>query len=84
MAHPLQELCVTYGKVVSSLTVEQATALLTALEYRVVTAEEWRLVAEVVRTARAVTHLRDQGEASRKLNDELSYAIDQLDGEDHG
>lgn len=84
MAHPLQVLRVTGGKAVAALNVEQATALLTGLDYRVVTSEEWLQVANVVRAARAVAHLRDQGEASQKLNDELAYAINQLDGEDHG
>lgn len=79
MAHPLQEL-----PIAGSLTVEQVTEVLTELEYRVVTKEEWLQVADVVRCARRVVRLRDNGEGKRTADDDLAYAIDQLDGEDHG
>jgi hypothetical protein len=86
MAHPLQSIHVATasGTGIAEMTVEQVKALLTDLEYAVIEKEHWEQAATVVRCARAVVQLRDQGEASTKANEELAFAIDQLDGEDWG
>lgn len=44
--------------------------------------DELHQLRTIVDLARQVSHLRDQGEESPKLSDELANAIDLLDGED--
>ncbi|HEY6056246.1 MAG TPA: hypothetical protein VIU86_20110 [Gaiellaceae bacterium] len=82
--HPFQELHLVTAQGIVAITVDELQRALRELGYHAVQQEHWEEAARVVSLARRVCRLRDNGEESSKLNDELGNAIDRLDGEDDG